>query len=85
MPNTARQPNVHSPKELRAHALAGVTAERPSSSPLLPLNFKLPNWFGYRERSLWTVVNSDALKALKASTQRCSRLRRHESAVLLAA
>jgi DNA modification methylase len=31
----------------------------------LPSNFKLPNWFGYREKSLWTVVNSDALKTLR--------------------
>lgn len=36
-----------------------------SSSPLLPPKFKAPHWFGYRDRKPWTVVNSDALKALK--------------------
>ena len=44
----------------RSHAL-----EREVRSPLLPQSSHLPHWFGYRDQVPWTVVNADALKALK--------------------
>jgi DNA modification methylase len=38
---------------------------RPAKSPLLPSQSRLPHWFGFRDRTAWTIVHADALKALK--------------------
>lgn len=63
MPTAAQKSPIRSSKQ--APSPSSISGASRPSSPLLPAKFRLPNWFGYRDQNLWTVVNADALDALK--------------------
>src|SRR5688500_14991839 len=62
MPTAVQKSQARSSKQASSPSKA-LDASRPSS-PLLPARFQFPNWFGYRDQNLWTVVNADALAGL---------------------
>lgn len=75
MPQRAVRHDVARVRRERARLKKAVTVVRlvdaprrkqtKAHSPLLPKSFRANHWFGHRKGRTWTVVHSDALKALR--------------------